>query len=93
MKELISKIIDKKFESVINGYSPSSVDIFLDSIIKELLIFEDKYKQLMDEKQEILDEKNALMKRNAILEMELKSTKQEDNFQKENNEIKDKKNE
>ena len=36
IKENIKKILDKKFDSVINGYSPSNVDRFLDSIINDL---------------------------------------------------------
>ena len=36
MKELIEKIINKEFESVINGYSPISVDVFLYSFINDI---------------------------------------------------------
>ena len=43
MKKCIEKIIDKKFDSVINGYSPLKVDIFLDSIISDLKQFEEDF--------------------------------------------------
>ena len=46
MKKCIEKIIDKKFDSVINGYSPLKVDIFLDSIISDLKQFEEDFLKL-----------------------------------------------
>ncbi|MGL5357583.1 MAG: DivIVA domain-containing protein [Metamycoplasmataceae bacterium] len=35
-KTLINKITQKKFSSIINGYSPSEVDKFLDEICLEI---------------------------------------------------------
>ncbi len=46
IKDIIKKIVDKKFESVINGYSPSSVDSFLDSIINDINELGNKNKSL-----------------------------------------------
>lgn len=55
MKNYIKKILDKKFESVINGYSPYNVDSFLDSIISD-------FQTINKEKEEMILNINSLNK-------------------------------
>ncbi|MBR3571184.1 MAG: DivIVA domain-containing protein [Mycoplasmataceae bacterium] len=70
MKKCIEKIIDKKFDSVINGYSPLKVDIFLDSIISDLKQFEEEFSKLEEKVKELEIEnkklKEQLEKENKI---------------------------
>ncbi|MBR2999163.1 MAG: DivIVA domain-containing protein [Mycoplasmataceae bacterium] len=70
MKKCIEKIIDKKFDSVINGYSPLKVDIFLDSIISDLKQFEEDFSKLEEKVKELEIEnkklKEQLEKENKI---------------------------
>lgn len=70
MKKCIEKIIDKKFDSVINGYSPLKVDIFLDSIISDLKQFEEEFLKLEEKVKELEIEnkklKEQLEKENKI---------------------------
>lgn len=60
MKKCIEKIIDKKFDSVINGYSPLKVDIFLDSIISDLKQFEEEFSKLEEKVKELEIENKKL---------------------------------
>lgn len=60
MKKCIEKIIDKKFDSVINGYSPLKVDIFLDSIISDLKQFEENFLKLEQKVKELENENKKL---------------------------------
>ena len=60
MKKCIEKIIDKKFDSVINGYSPLKVDIFLDSIISDLKQFEEDFLKLEEKVKELEIENKKL---------------------------------
>ena len=60
MKKCIEKIIDKKFDSVINGYSPLKVDIFLDSIISDLKQFEEDFSKLEEKVKELEIENKKL---------------------------------
>lgn len=53
MKELIKKITNQKFESVINGYSPVNVDIFLDSIINDLEEIQNKLNEIKKQNEEL----------------------------------------
>lgn len=62
MKKCIEKIIDKKFDSVINGYSPLKVDIFLDSIISDLKQFEEDFLKLEEKVKELEIENEKLKK-------------------------------
>lgn len=70
MKKCIEKIIDKKFDSVINGYSPLKVDIFLDSIISDLKQFDEEFSKLEEKVKELEIEnkklKEQLEKENKI---------------------------
>ncbi|MGL4183813.1 MAG: DivIVA domain-containing protein [Metamycoplasmataceae bacterium] len=50
-KTLINKISQKKFSSIINGYSPSEVDKFLDEICLEI--------------EELINKKSNLEKNNS----------------------------
>lgn len=69
MKDLIQKIINEKFESVINGYSSFKVDSFLDSIIKELEELYDKHNQLIEEKNKLIEDKKLLEEKIKQLEL------------------------
>ncbi len=46
MKLNYKKIVDKKFESVINGYSPTQVDMFLDDICTDYMKYDKIISQL-----------------------------------------------
>lgn len=71
MKEYIKTIIEKKFDSVINGYNPSHVDAFLDSIIKEIQNFDKLIKKLQDENDELKSKILELKEKNKDLEKKL----------------------
>ena len=53
MKLTKEKILNEKFESVINGYSPTRVDLFLDSIIQDYDEYNNKIKELETQNQEL----------------------------------------
>lgn len=67
MKELIEKIVNKEFESVINGYSPTNVDIFLDSIINELEKIQIQINEMKNQNEELKNKIKKLEEANAIL--------------------------
>ncbi len=46
MKLNYKKIVDKKFESVINGYSPTQVDTYLDLICSDYILYDKKLLEL-----------------------------------------------
>lgn len=83
-KSIIKKILDKKFDSVINGYSPSSVDSFLDIIIEEikqlnteLESYKNKNEQ-MDEKIKKMEQINIELEQKLNMkESEIKSLKKD----------------
>lgn len=69
MKLNYKKIVDKKFESVVNGYSPTQVDIYFDKICSDYIEFENELKILNLEILKLKKEKNDL-------EIELKNSKE-----------------
>ncbi|WP_022935166.1 DivIVA domain-containing protein [Mesomycoplasma moatsii] len=80
IKENIKKILDKKFDSVINGYSPSNVDSFLDSIINDLENIEKTIEKLNSEKEnqtKTIEELNKEILKITKENIELKSRLEE----------------
>ncbi len=71
VKEISKKILDKKFESVINGYSPSSVDNFLDNIIADLKNIDFKLTSVTTDRDILIDENKKLKDKIKQLEQEL----------------------
>ncbi|MDK2819959.1 MAG: DivIVA domain-containing protein [Mycoplasmataceae bacterium] len=69
MKLNYKKIVDKKFESVVNGYSPTQVDIYFDKICSDYIEFDNEIKLL---NLEIL----KLKKEKEDLKIELENKKQ-----------------
>lgn len=67
MKELIEKIINKEFESVINGYSPISVDVFLDSVINDLKKIQSQINEVKIQNEELKNKIKMLEEANALL--------------------------
>lgn len=67
MKKLIEKIINKEFESVINGYSPTSVDVFLDSVINDLEKIQSQINEIKIQNEELKNKIKALEEANALL--------------------------
>lgn len=65
MRLTAKKILDKKFENVINGYSPTKVDQYLDMIIQDYKEMEEKIKSLEQEVEEL---KN--LKQNVVVNKE-----------------------
>ena len=86
IKESIKKIVDKKFDSVINGYSPSAVDSFLDIIINDLETIEKQNEIIKNENEELKEEKKELWEKNQNLEQTIHELKMEINAKE--NEIK-----
>ncbi len=76
MKKLIDKINNVKFESVINGYSPIIVDIFLDSIVEDIKNIEIQMNELKNTNDEL---KNKIKEMEQEYEKLLDKSKQ-DNF-------------
>lgn len=74
-KELIKKIVDKKFESVINGYSPSNVDSFLDSIIKDIELLYLSINEQNEKINNLKEEIKSLKSENNKLESDIKHLK------------------
>ncbi len=62
IKESIKKIINKKFDTVINGYSPSNVDSFLDLIIRDLELLEADNEKINNKNAELESEISKLKK-------------------------------
>ncbi|MGL5205419.1 MAG: DivIVA domain-containing protein [Metamycoplasmataceae bacterium] len=65
MKLSYKKIVDKKFETVINGYSPTQVDMFLDKICLDYI----EYEKLIGEQEaelENLRHENTLLTENLF---------------------------
>lgn len=71
VKEISKKILDKKFESVINGYSPSSVDNFLDNIIADLKNVDFELTSVTTDCDLLIDENKKLKDKIKQLEQEL----------------------
>lgn len=71
VKEISKKILDKKFESVINGYSPSSVDNFLDNIIADLKNIDFELTSVTTDRDILIDENKKLKDKIKQLEQEL----------------------
>ncbi len=67
MKELIKKITNQKFESVINGYSPVNVDIFLDSIINDLEEIQNKFNEIKKQNEELKNKIKILEETNISI--------------------------
>ena len=67
MKELIEKIINKEFESVINGYSTISVDVFLDSVINDLKKIQSQINEVKIQNEELKNKIKMLEEANALL--------------------------
>ncbi len=67
MKELIKKITNQKFESVINGYSPVNVDIFLDSIINDLEEIQNKLNEIKKQNEELKNKIKILEEANISI--------------------------
>lgn len=67
MKKLIEKITNKEFESVINGYSPTSVDVFLDSVINDLEKIQSQINEIKIQNEELKNKIKALEEANALL--------------------------
>ncbi len=67
MKELIKKITNQKFESVINGYSPVNVDIFLDSIINDLEEIQNKFNEIKKQNEELKNKIKILEEANISI--------------------------
>lgn len=83
-KSIVKKILDKKFDSVINGYSPSSVDSFLDIIIEEikqidteLESFKTKNEQMEEQFKKLKQTNVELEKKINMQESEIKSLRKE----------------
>ena len=71
VKEISKKILDKKFESVINGYSPSIVDNFLDNIIADLKNIDFELTSVTTDRDILIDENKKLKDKIKQLEQEL----------------------
>lgn len=80
-KECMDKIINVKFESVINGYSPSNVDNFLDSIIKNIEVFESEKKILEEKIKELESLIASLNNENKNLKKQIKSHEVDQNVE------------
>ncbi len=63
MKLNYKKIVSKKFETVINGYSPTQVDIYLDQICSDYIEYSESISTLSLEV-EVLKKENAILKKN-----------------------------
>lgn len=70
MKLNPQKIIDVKFESVINGYSPTKVDQFLDKVIDDYNEMMDKINFLEAENAKLKSEIDNLKKANSTIDEE-----------------------
>ena len=77
MKLNYKKIVNKKFETVINGYSPTQVDIYLDQVCSDYIEYNESISTLS------LEVEN-LKKENNILKKSLKSTEKELNAKNKN---------
>ncbi|MGL4251952.1 MAG: DivIVA domain-containing protein, partial [Metamycoplasmataceae bacterium] len=60
MKLSYKKIVDKKFETVINGYSPTQVDMFLDKICLDYMDYEKRIEELEAEIENLRNENASL---------------------------------
>ncbi|MGL5617690.1 MAG: DivIVA domain-containing protein [Metamycoplasmataceae bacterium] len=60
MKLSYKKIVDKKFETVINGYSPTQVDMFLDKICLDYMEYEKRISELELEVENLRNENASL---------------------------------
>ena len=60
MKLNYKKIVDKKFESVINGYSPTQVDTYLDLICSDYILYDKKILELEKALGKVNEENNNL---------------------------------
>ncbi|MGL5592210.1 MAG: DivIVA domain-containing protein [Metamycoplasmataceae bacterium] len=60
MKLSYKKIVDKKFETVINGYSPTQVDMFLDKICLDYMDYEKRIGELEAEIENLRNENASL---------------------------------
>ena len=67
MKELIEKIINKEFESVINGYSPISVDVFLVLVINDIKKIQSQINEVKIQNEELKNKIKMLEEANALL--------------------------
>jgi DivIVA domain-containing protein len=80
MKLTYKKIVNKKFETVINGYSPTQVDIYLDLVCSDYIEHGEIITTLNSEidafKKEISNLKKELKSKNK----ELKSKNKDDNL-------------
>ncbi len=77
MKLNYKKIVNKKFETVINGYSPTQVDIYLDQVCSDYIEYNESISTLSLEVED-------LKKENTILKKSLKSTEKELNAKNKN---------
>lgn len=80
MKLNYKKIVDKKFEAVINGYSPTQVDIYLDKICLDYIEYDKKILELEAEIENFKNENIKLKNELATKENELNSKNKNTNL-------------
>ena len=73
MKLTYKKIVNKKFETVINGYSPTQVDIYLDLVCSDYIEYGETITPLNVEIDALKKEINALKKELKSKEKEINS--------------------
>lgn len=77
MKLNIKKIVDKKMETVINGYSPTQVDMFLDEVCSDYIEYNEKIMNLNSEI-ETLNSQIILLKEEIKILSKLENTINDD---------------
>lgn len=81
MKDIVKKMIDKKFDTTINGYNPSHVDAFIDTIIKEFEAFDkdvnNEIETLKYKNEELNNKNNESLQKIKTLESEVRKLKKE----------------
>lgn len=75
MKLNPQKILDKQFESIINGYSPTKVDKFLDDVISDYNYMINEIEKLNNQIKE--KEETIVSLKNKIKDLELKEKDKE----------------
>ncbi|MGL6124928.1 MAG: hypothetical protein ACRC1F_00350 [Metamycoplasmataceae bacterium] len=79
MKLNCKKIVDKKFETVINGYSPTQVDIFFDKICEDYIEYDEKIAKFESEIEALKKENMELKGKLSAKEDELNSKNEKTN--------------
>ncbi|MGL5204836.1 MAG: DivIVA domain-containing protein [Metamycoplasmataceae bacterium] len=83
MKLNYKKIVEKKFETVINGYSPTQVDMFLDKICLDYMEYEKRINEFSLEVENLRNENISLTEHLIEIKNGITSEKQSE-YQEEN---------